>query len=224
MKQSYWLDRWQRDDIGFHQDLVNPYLLKYWHTLNVPAGSRVFVPLCGKTYDMVWLRNQELDVFGVEFSALAINAFYDENKMTPCCRPSPDGKFNHYSADHIDILCGDFFEMDKHDLSDISAVFDRASLVALPPETRRRYVNHLLNILPPATQILLISFDYPQSEMQGPPYAVPYKEITEQYQDEAEVHLLERIDVLEENPRFQERGLSRLQESVFLITLHDSKS
>ncbi len=221
MTQSYWLDRWQRNDIGFHQEEVNPYLLKYWQTLNVPAGSRVFVPLCGKTYDMVWLHNQELAVFGVELSALAIQAFYDENELTPRYTPYYDSQFNHYSANNIDILCGDLFDLNENSLSNISAVYDRASMIALPSELRQRYVDHLLQILPPATQILLISFDYPQLEMQGPPYAVPLNEITKLYQNNAEVRLLEQTNILEENPRFQERGLSRLQESVLLITLHD---
>ena len=217
MTQKYWLDRWERNDIGFHQNDVNPHLLRYWHTLNLKANSTIFVPLCGKAYDMIWLRNRGHAVLGVELSALAINAFYQENRLTP--HRWPNGKFDHYSADYIDILCGDFFDLDKNSLTKISAVYDRASLIALPPEIRQRYAKHMLQILPPDTQILLVSLDYPQSEMQGPPYAITPEEIAALYGHKTEINLLEQTDVLEENPRFQERGLTQLQESVYLLTL-----
>jgi len=218
MTKEYWLDRWIRDEIGFHQNMFNPYLLQYWQTLQLMPGSQVFVPLCGKTRDMIWLRNQGHSVLGVELSTLAIKGFFEENGLL--ANHDSGEKFDCYTTDLIQILHGDFFNLDKRGLEKISAVYDRASLVALPPETRQRYANHMLNILPPATKILLISFDYPQSEMQGPPFAVSPDEVTALYQKHAEIHLLAQVDVLDENPRFQQRGLSRLQESIFQLTLH----
>jgi len=92
-------------------------------------------------------------------------------------------------------------------------------MVALPPEMRERYVEHLVSILPPATNILLITFDYPQSEMPGPPFAVSSSEVETLYRKHAEIRLLAQMDVLAQNPRFQQRGLTRLQESIFLLTL-----
>jgi thiopurine S-methyltransferase len=97
-------------------------------------------------------------------------------------------------------------------------VYDRASLVALSPDIRAHYTFHLLSILPPGTQILLITFDYPQQEMPGPPFAVSPGEVEALYRGRAEIRLLAQLDVLEQNPRFRERGLSRLQESIFLLT------
>ena len=218
MTKNYWLNRWKHDEIGFHQDMFNRHLLEYWQTLKLKAGSQIFVPLCGKTRDMAWLRNQGHSVLGVELSTLAIKAFYKENGLP--ANHFSGKKFDYYATDHIQILQGDFFDLDKHDVNKVNAVYDRASLVALPPGTRQRYVNHMLHILSPATQILLISFDYPQSEMQGPPFAVSPDEVVELYQNHAEIHLLAQIDILEENPRFQQRGLSRLQESIFLLILN----
>jgi thiopurine S-methyltransferase len=218
MKKDFWLERWARKEIGFHQDETNPYLRQYWHELHLARDSEVFVPLCGKSRDMLWLREQGHAVLGVELSALAVQAFFNENGYTPHRVTSK--KFELCKADGIRILCGDFFDLRKDDLAKTSAVYDRASLVALPPEMRERYARHLLGILPPATQILLITFDYPQAEMPGPPFAVTAGEVAVLYRERTEIRLLAQLDVLAQNPRFQERGLSRLQENIFLLTLH----
>ncbi|MCB1936299.1 MAG: thiopurine S-methyltransferase [Nitrosomonas sp.] len=217
MIDNYWLGRWERDEIGFHQDQVNPYLVTFWETLHLPAHSSVFVPLCGKSQDMVWLQNRGHSVLGVELSELAIKTFFQENNTAPIHQTA--AKFECFSADRLQILQGDFFDLEQKDLNTVAAVYDRASLVALPPETRRRYVHHITQTLPAGTQILLIGFDYPQTEMQGPPYAVSPDEIRQLYQDHADIRLLKQVDVLDDNPRFQQRGLSRLQESVFLINI-----
>jgi thiopurine S-methyltransferase len=218
MKKEYWLNRWERDEIGFHQNEINPYLRQYWQELNLPHDSKVFVPLCSKSHDMLWLRKQGHKVLGVEFSTQAAQAFFKENKLNP--QHQTGEKLECLSANEISILCGDFFDVEKNHLSNVGAVYDRASLVALSPEIRKKYVHHLLSILPPATQILLITFDYPQLEMVGPPFAVSPDEVSALYHQHAQVRLLAQFDVLEQNPRYEERGLSRIQESIFLLTTY----
>lgn len=217
MKKEFWLERWERAEIGFHQNEINPYLLRYWQELPAACGGEVFVPLCGKSQDMVWLRQQGCFVLGVELSAIAVQDFFKENGQSPTHAIS--GKFECCEADGIRILCGDFFDLGREDLAKVSAVYDRASLVALPPDMRERYARHLVEILPPATQILLVTFDYPQAEMQGPPFAVSVNEVEALYGKYAEIRLLAQEDALPQNPRFQQRGVSRMQESIFLLTL-----
>lgn len=217
MKKDFWLERWEREEIGFHQNEVNPHLCEFWPELNLARGSIVFVPLCGKSQDMLWLREQGHMILGVELSAIAVQAFFSENGYTP--QHIKSGTFDHCEADGIRILCGDFFDLSRDDMANVSAVYDRASLIALPPEMRIRYVRHLVSILPPATQILLITVDYPQSEMQGPPFSVSSGEVEALYREYAEVRLLAHLEVLAQNPRFQQRGLSRLQENIFQLTL-----
>lgn len=220
MKKDYWLARWEREEIGFHQDEISPYLRQYWGKLQLAPGSEVFVPLCGKSRDMLWLREQGHPVLGVEWSTMAVQAFFKENGYTP--HHVTGKKFDCYDGNGIRILCGDFFDLGKDDLAKASAVYDRASLVALPPEMRERYVRHLLSILPPATQILLVTFDYAQLEMEGPPFAVSPGEVEALYQGYAEIRLLKQLDILAQEPRFRKRGLSRLQESIFLLTPRNS--
>jgi thiopurine S-methyltransferase len=221
MKKEYWLERWEREDTAFHQDEINPYLREYWHELHLAKNSEVFVPLCGKSRDMLWLRDQGSSVLGVELSAQAVEAFFLETGQTP--QHSSGERFDRWEANGITILCGDFFNVTKDDLRNASAVYDRGSLVALPPEMRRRYADHLMNCLPQGTQILLLTFDYPQQEMEGPPFAVSQDEVEALYHEHAKISLLARVDVLAKNPRFQQRGLTRLHESVFLLkTQHPS--
>lgn len=217
MKKDFWLERWEREEIGFHQSEINPHLSQYWSELHLTSGSEVFVPLCGKSIDMLWLRRQGHSVLGVELSDIAAQAFFAENGYTP--HHVTHEKFNACVADDIRVLCGDIFDLSRDDLAKVVAVYDRASLVALPPDMRERYVSHLVNILPPATKILLITFDYTQAEMSGPPFAVSVNEVEALYSKSAEVRLLDEIDVLAHNPRFQERGLSRIQENIFLLTM-----
>ena len=217
MEKNFWLERWEREETGFHQGEINPYLRQYWEELHQPEGGEIFVPLCGKSLDMLWLRSQGYDVLGVELSSVAVQAFFEENGCIP--QHVPHDKFDCCEADRIRILCGDFFDLKREELTKVHAVYDRASMVALPPEMRKSYVQHLVSILQPSTQILLITFDYPQSEMQGPPFAVSIAEVEALYSEYAEIRLLKDADVLVENPRFAARGVSRLHEHIFLLTL-----
>lgn len=217
MKKEFWLERWERAEIGFHQNEINPYLLRYGQSLSLADGGEVFVPLCGKSLDMVWLRQRGCTVLGVELSAIAVQDFFTENGHSPT--HTSTGKFECCEAEGIRILCGDFFDLNKTDMVKVSAVYDRASLVALPPEMRECYARHLVNILPSGTKILLVTFDYPQAEMQGPPFAVSVNEVEALYSKYVEIHLVAQEDVLEQNPRFQQRGMTRMQENVFLLTL-----
>ncbi len=219
MQKEYWLNRWEQEDIGFHQIDINHYLCQYWQELKLIPSSTVFVPLCGKSRDLLWLRKQGHPVLGVELSTLAIQTFFKENNQVPS-HTSIRESFDCFENKGIRIFCGDFFNLTKEDVEKVNAVYDRASLVALPPEMRARYAHHLMHILPAATQILLITFDYPQSEMTGPPFAVSPDEIIMHYHKHANIQQLLQQDVLEQNPRFQERGLSRIQETVFLLTTH----
>lgn len=217
MKKDYWLERWERRETGFHQDEINPYLRQYWHELHVARGGAVFVPLCGKSLDMLWLREQGHPVLGVELSGVAVQDFFRENGYTPQCTANKN--FNCSDAAGMRILCGDFFDLTRNELAEIAAVYDRASLVALPPHMRERYVRHLAGILPPATKILLVTFDYPQAQMPGPPFAVSAIEVETLYREHADICLLGKQDVLAQNPRFQQRGLDSLHENIYLLTL-----
>lgn len=216
MKTEFWLERWEQNQIGFHQDEFNNHLQAFWSGLAVPAGSQVFVPLCGKSRDMLWLRAQGFMVTGVEVSPIAVRDFFAENGLDVTI--SSQGKLERWESAGLVILLGDFFDLQAEDVADCSAVFDRASLIALPPDMRLRYAQHFISILPTHAQTLLVTLEYAQAEMKGPPFAVGEEEIQGYY---AQAFALERLfvtDVLAENPGFRQRGLTRLEEKVYRLT------
>lgn len=218
MQPDFWLERWRRNEIGFHQPLFNTHLQEYWQQLRLPPGGRVFVPLCGKSRDLLWLRAQGHSVVGVEISAIALRDFFSENNLTPQLGHRPP--FDHSQVEGIDLLCGDFFELTQSDLAGVTGVYDRAALIALPPPLRERYVAKLVEILPPPVEILLVTMEYPQDQMQGPPFSVTEEEVRALYTAHYHIESLHSKDILGDNPRFRERGLTHLQERVYRLHPH----
>ena len=218
MQQAFWHERWQQNQIGFHCDSINPHLQQYWSALQVNPGSRVFVPLCGKSKDMLWLLAQGLEIIGVELSPLAVTAFFSENGLT--ASTTLQGKFNVSEVGGLRLFCGDFFDLSGSDLTDVDAVYDRASLVALPPEMRTAYVARLQQLLKTGTAMLLVAFDYPQHEMPGPPFSVQQPEVQSLFGDWCKVELLNSQNILDQEPHFRDRGVSRMQEQVYLLTVN----
>lgn len=214
MEKNFWLEKWQANEIGFHQDQINPYLENWWNQLNVKEGDIVFVPLCGKSRDMLWLLGQGYKVIGIEISPLAVKSFFTENQLQAVS--SDHKKFTRFDAQDLTIFCGDFFDLTSDDLLSITGIYDRASLIALPPEMRKRYIDQLKQIIPDKTETLLISMEYPQHEMDGPPFTVHETEVRDLYADH-QVELLAEHDVLEENQRFKERGLTSMIEKVYRV-------
>lgn len=218
MQREFWLERWQRNEIGFHQQAFNAYLQEYWKHLRIPPEGPVFVPLCGKSRDMLWLRAQGHPIVGVEISALALRDFFTEHSLT--ARLSHRPPFDIWQADGIELLCGDFFDLASSDLTSVAAVYDRASLIALPPPLRERYAARLDEILPTQVEMLLVTMEYPQGQMQGPPFSVSEEEVRALYARHYQVESLYTKDILVENPRFRERGLTYLLEKVYCLRPH----
>lgn len=217
MHQEFWHERWQQNQIGFHNEAINPHLQHYWPELSIVPGSRVLVPLCGKSNDLLWLRAQGFEVIGVELSPLAVEAFFTENNLT--ATTYQQGKFAISKADMLSIYCGDFFDLSSADLSGVSAVYDRASLVALPPEMRTAYAAHMQQLLEPGTKTLLVAFDYPQHEMPGPPFSVQASEVNALYSGWCKIELIHTQDILDQEPRFRDRGVSRMEEQIYLLNV-----
>lgn len=215
MESNFWHERWEKNEIGFHKSEFHPFLQQYWPSLHIPQGSGVFVPLCGKSRDLLWLHDQGLNVIGVELSQRAVEDFFAENNLTATV--TQHGELALYESPGIRIFCGDFFKLTAADLNGVTGVFDRASLVALPPAMRRDYAAHMQKILSPGTQTLLICFAYPQEQMDGPPFSVEESEVHALFSPASEVIFLTELDALDNEPRFKQRGLTRLHEKVFRL-------
>lgn len=215
MQAEFWLERWQKNEIGFHLPMINPRLVDYWPQLALPAGARVLVPLAGKTLDLGWLRAQGHPVLAVELSEDAAQAFYAEAGLVP--RRTVEGEYIRYSAHDIDYLVGDLLALTPAQCGAFAGVWDRGALVALPPDLRARYLAAMAQLAAPGTQTLLITLEYAQAEMKGPPFAVPEDEVRRAFGATHEIELLLREDILPLEPRFKERGVTALDSAVYRL-------
>jgi thiopurine S-methyltransferase len=178
LEHSFWHHKWEHNDIGFHQKTANALLVAHLPVLGLADGQRVFVPLCGKTLDIRWLLSQEYRVAGAELSRLAVDQLFAELECVPTVVEI--GPLLHYSAPSLDIFVGDIFDLTRELLGPVDAVYDRAALVALPPELRDRYTAHLRVITDTAPQIAIV-FEYDQSRADGPPFSISDAEIARHY-------------------------------------------
>jgi thiopurine S-methyltransferase len=216
MHAEFWQARWSRSEIGFHLPEVNPYLQQHWPALGLAAGVRVLVPLCGKSLDLAWLAGQGYQVVGVELAQRAVEDFFAEHDLQPVV--SEVGAFRLYRAGAVEIYCGDFFALTTQQLAGCNALYDRAALIALPPDMRARYVAHLTQILPSGSRGLLVSLDYDQTQMDGPPFAVADDEVQQLFTPAWQLQELACGDVLGDNWKFLKRGLERLDERVYRLS------
>lgn len=216
MNQAFWHQRWQEGRTGWHQPKGHPALRRWLAELQLPPAAAVFVPLCGKSVDLLWLRARGHHPVGVELSPLAAEALFRENQLPVPRRSARDG-LELYETDSLSLWCGDFFTLRPAHLGSIQGAFDRAALIALPPATRPAYAAQLQALLGSRASVLLVTLEYDQGQMEGPPFSVAEDEVRALFEPAFLVRLLERNSVLEQEPRFAEQGLTQLREAVYLL-------
>jgi len=192
MDSQFWIDKWDRNEIGFHKSEAHPLLVKHFDALSLTKGARVFLPLCGKTLDIAWLREQGVHIVGAELSERAVEGLFHSMEIAPT--KTQIRSLTRYSAEGIDIYAGDIFDLSRDVLGTVDLVYDRAALVALPEDMRERYASHLTDLTGTAPQ-LLISFDYTQSEMKGPPFSAPHAEVRRLYAPHYDIAPLASVPV-----------------------------
>jgi thiopurine S-methyltransferase len=192
MDASFWHNRWQTNQTGWHESVVNPLLIAHFPSLNVPPGGRVFVPLCGKSLDLGWLLSRGYTVAGAELSELAVTQLFAEVGMKPSI--SVVEKFMLFRGEKIDIFVGDLFDLSREILGPVDAIYDRAALVALPEAMREQYTAHLKAITALAPQ-LVIGYEYDQAVVPGPPFSVTADELHRHYSDSYTLTPLARVAV-----------------------------
>jgi len=212
-----WLDRWRKGTTGWHRSDINPQLIENINQLTEARPQKIFVPLCGASLDMKYLIDQGFHVVGVELSSLAIDRFFNENKIDYKISKVED--FDLYQGKNIDIYCGDFFRLKKNYFYDTSYVYDRAALIALNPELQKKYVRHLKEILPNSSKILLLTMFYPQNEMEGPPFSVGDDNVEELFSEFKEIKKISSVNEKESSLKPDDLNLTYLFKNVYLIDL-----
>ncbi|MFQ5718657.1 MAG: thiopurine S-methyltransferase [Acidobacteriota bacterium] len=213
-----WLQRWSDHRIPFHESRVNPLLLRHASAWNGGQPvERLLVPFCGKSVDMVWLARHAGEIVGVELSALALREFHADNGLQFVEVHEPP--FGVFRAKSITTLAGDFFHLTAGRFGRFQAAYDRAALIALPAAGRPGYVDHLLSLLAAGARILLITLEFAPEEMSGPPFPVDRAEVDRLFGRCAAVVPLSRDEVTAVDHPLLARGLSRLHEAAYLITV-----
>jgi thiopurine S-methyltransferase len=218
MSKINWQDKWEQGQIGFHQSEINSDLVNYmsrYLEISEKNDFHIFVPLCGKTSDMLWLKERSKHIYGVELSPLALLQFSEENKLglekdlTPTI---PSFKNHEYT-----LYQGDYFNLTKDHLPKLTHVYDRASIIALPQSIRKKYAEHLSEVIA-APYIFLITIDYDQEKVQGPPYSVPQNEIYSYYSKDYNIQIEDEVAITDGlPPRFSEQNVT-IKKTVYFMT------
>ena len=215
MEPNYWIEGWQQGRTGFDQAEPHRWLEQHWSSLGVASDATVFVPLSGKTVDMVWLAEQGHQIIGVEVSEIAVVGFFEMVALTPTVETI--GPMSVYRAGPYELWRGDLFEVPATVFDGVDVVYDRASIVALPPQIRRRYVDTLTTQLRGEVPWYLVSFTYDQTEMDGPPFSVSLDEINDLFAEEFDIETLIDESVLERAAAMEERGLTAMRETLSIL-------
>ncbi|WP_221076805.1 thiopurine S-methyltransferase [Agarivorans aestuarii] len=209
MHEQFWHQKWEKDEIGFHEGEVNLFLYEYFKVLKLAAGARVFVPLCGKTRDIAWLLDNGMKVVGVELSEHAIKQLFAELNLEPKVESLADCL--HYTSANIDIFVANIFSLNSELLGEVDAIYDRGALVALPEGIRTRYAQMLPIITNNAPQ-LVVTYNYEQSQYSGPPFALPESEIERLY---GSIYALKKLASRQETEGFA-KGID-VENAVWLL-------
>ncbi|MCS6210672.1 thiopurine S-methyltransferase [Shewanella baltica] len=215
MEPGFWHEKWHQQQIGFHQQDINPFLVKYWQKLGLPADTQVFVPLCGKSLDMCFLAEQGHQVIGCELNELAVQQFFSDNQLE--MTQTTVGVHQHYHTEQISLYQGDIFTLPKTITQAVTAFYDRAALIAWPESMRAQYAKQLASLLASGSVGLLVTLDYPQEALSGPPFAVSPTWVEQHLSDDFDIEVLASQDVLADNPRFIKKAVPWLNEAAYLL-------
>ena len=211
-----WHDFWSRDgNPGFHEAEGNTYLKQFLPEFRLEPSSHIFLPLCGKTVDMLWLLNQGFQVTGVELSEVAVKSFFEESGLPYQVRQMQD--FSCYYSENIRLFHGNFIDLNREHLAGCNLVYDRAAIVAIEPDIRHLYSQHMLRIIPADASMLLILLEYDQSIVSGPPFSVSVDEVKSYYGHRFHLNTLFCEDIIDQEPRWRERGLNSFREAVLKL-------
>lgn len=214
MDRAFWIENWRQGKRGFHLNEVNPVLGRFWPAR--PPGSSVLVPLCGKSLDMLWLEQQGLSVTGVEIAEQAVLEFCHENGLAHSVNHREHYISYRLHSRNIRLIVGDFFTFAEHNSDDpFDCLYDRAALVALPPEMRKPYVKACQGLLNADATGLVVTLEYEQELMKGPPFSVPVEEVRRLWKNR--LSCVDERDVVDELGKAKAAGVPHVQEYAWLL-------
>lgn len=216
-ENNHWLERWESNNIQFHDADINPALITYFSHLHLPTNSTILVPLCGKSKDLLWLEKQGYQVIGIELSPIACHDFFNEQNIKPLVHH--EKPFTVYQHGKITIFCGDLFQLNKGNLPRVDAIYDCKALIALPPERRKQYVEHLIQCTGNNVSGLLITLESSTSII-GPPFPIDAEEVNQLYKPYFTVQQIQRKPDVHIKNHLVQKGLTEKIDVVYLLKRH----
>ena len=210
-----WLKFWENNETNWHGDRITQELVEYFELFELETRDKVFVPLCGKSLDMIYIMNQGFSVVGVEISEIGVRQFFSENNLTYKITKVDD--FDLYSSENLEIYCGDFFSLTSKHLNNVKAVLDSKSLIALEPDLRQKYAKHLNDIISLGVRILLVTLNYPQHQMSGPPFSVDKSEVESLFSMAFESQELRSFNDIENESKLTRAGVDYINNAAYYL-------
>ena len=210
-----WLKFWENNETNWHGDKITQELVEYFELFELEPRDKVFVPLCGKSLDMLYIMNQGFSVVGVEISEIGVRQFFSENNLTYKITKVDD--FDLYSSENLEIYCGDFFSLTSKHLNNVKAVLDSKSLIALEPDLRQKYVKYLNDIISVGARILLVTLQYPQHQMSGPPFSVDKSEVESLFSMTFESRELRSFNDIENGLKLERAGVDFINNAAYCL-------
>lgn len=203
MDAQFWFKSWELEGhhTSFHRRDIHPYLVEHLPPEDL-AGQLVFVPLCGKSLDLLYFSQFAEQVIGVEIVEKAVVQFFHENQL-PYKRLG-----NRFVSGNITIFCDDMFALTPDEVGPIDLVYDRASLVALPYPMRMKYLKKLEELTQPGTTYFLNTLEYAPT-MATPPFSISPDEVRGYFTNYAITHV--------ESPELPNHGMVRKYGLSYLI-------
>lgn len=146
-------------------DQPHECLLKYQDKLLGDGKPlKIFIPMCGRAFDMKFFAELGHEVVGVEFAKIAITQFFKSFNISYDTQPMVEPEGVLYTSTeknlNIRIYCCDFFQFGPHLEKDFQAVWDSGSLYSLPKSQTSDYVTVVKSVLAPSCHGLVV-FDVP---------------------------------------------------------------
>ena len=213
MNADFWHSCWKNNRLGWHQVDYHPFLQEFLLPRLSSSDKRVFVPLCGKSEDIWWL-NQYMNVIGSELNDIACRDLFSEKNIEP--KINKHLNFSCYYGHNVTLWQGDFFQLSSQEVSSTDWVYDRAALIALSHSMQKQYVKHLKTFLTPNNQLFLITLEFPENELEGPPFPVSSEDVQDLFIG-CEIEEITSREL--SNKQFAQRqfNVSYLRERLFII-------
>lgn len=177
-EDKFWHQAWEDGRTRFHLSEYNTNLVKFFPSYSFKQKNSCLVPLCGKTLDMHFLADHFENVVGVDIVKMPLEQFFSDHQINSHEEP----KNKSINGRNITLYERDFLNDNLAELKQFDFIYDRASLVAIEPKLRPKYVQQIKNFFHQDTILHLATFER-EIHGGGPPYDLTPDEVREYFND-----------------------------------------